>query len=108
MRGAMTNLRSICGSMAALATMIAISASHPAAAAETVEPHIVRLDAGLDALIAPGTQIERVATGFKFTEGPMWREGRLWFSDLRDDKMLATTPQGQVEVLIKNAGGVHL
>jgi gluconolactonase len=68
--------------------------------------HIVRLDPALDAVIAPGTQIERVATGFRFTEGPMWRAGRLWFSDLADDKVLAVTPDGKVEVLIAHAGGL--
>jgi gluconolactonase len=67
---------------------------------------IVRLDAALDAVIAPGTQIVRVATGFRFTEGPMWREGRLWFSDLADDKVLAVTPDGKVDVLIAHAGGL--
>jgi gluconolactonase len=80
-------------------------ASHSATAAEPA--HIERLDAALDAVIAPGTPIERVATGFKFTEGPMWRQGRLWFSDLRDDKVLATTPDGKVEVLIPHAGGLN-
>jgi gluconolactonase len=68
--------------------------------------NIERLDPALDALIAPGTTIERVATGFKFTEGPLWRQGRLWFSDLKDDKVLAVTPQGKVAVLIAHAGGL--
>ena len=68
--------------------------------------HIDRLDAALDAVIAPGTALERVATGFKFTEGPLWRQGRLWFSDLRDDKVLAVTAAGKVEVLIEHAGGL--
>ena len=27
-----------------------------------------------------------VATGFIFIEGPMWKEGKLWFSDVRGDK----------------------
>ncbi|WP_448664198.1 SMP-30/gluconolactonase/LRE family protein [Sphingomonas sp. CJ20] len=67
---------------------------------------IARLDPGLDAVIAPGTVIERVATGFKFVEGPMWREGRLWFSDLSDDKVYALSPDGKTEVLIAHAGGL--
>jgi gluconolactonase len=77
-----------------------------AADAALVAMHVQRLDPALDAVIAPGTVIERVATGFKFTEGPMWRGGRLWFVDLRDNKMLAVTPRGQVQVLIAAAGGV--
>ncbi|MGC1303154.1 MAG: SMP-30/gluconolactonase/LRE family protein [Caulobacteraceae bacterium] len=70
------------------------------------EMGIVRLDPGLDALIAPGTRITRVATGFKFTEGPMWRGGRLWFSDVRGDGMRAVSPDGKVRLLIANSGGV--
>jgi gluconolactonase len=76
------------------------------AADDSASMRIVRLDPALDAVIAPGTQIVRVATGFRFTEGPMWREGRLWFSDLADDKVLAVTPDGKVEVLIAHAGGL--
>jgi gluconolactonase len=82
------------------------SISCAAAAPASSAAHIERLDSALDAIIAPGTAIERVATGFKFTEGPMWRQGRLWFSDLSDDKVLAVTPDGKVEVLIAHAGGL--
>jgi gluconolactonase len=65
---------------------------------------IDRLDPALDAVIAPGTQVTRVATGFTFNEGPMWRKGRLWFSDLGGGNMCAVTPDGQVSILIPNAG----
>jgi len=77
-----------------------------AAAADPASTRIDRMDPALDAIIAPGTTIERVATGFKFTEGPMWREGRLWFSDLRADKVFAVDPSGKVELLIEHAGGL--
>ena len=53
------------------------------ALAQTVK----RLDPGLDAVIAPGTKIEKVATGFLFVEGPMWKDGKLWFSDVKGDKV---------------------
>ena len=77
----------------------------PAAAAPAGPMEIVRLDPGLDAVIAPGTRIERVATGFGFNEGPMWRQGRLWFSDLGKDHMYALSPGGKVQLLIDKAGG---
>lgn len=70
------------------------------------EGSVMRLDPKLDALITPGQRIERVATGFTFTEGPLWREGRLWFSDVRGDKLRAVTPEGKVELLLDNSGGV--
>lgn len=43
---------------------------------------IVRRDPALDAIVPPGTQIEKLADGFLFTEGPVWvPEGYLLFSD---------------------------
>ncbi|MFC4312328.1 SMP-30/gluconolactonase/LRE family protein [Steroidobacter flavus] len=91
----------------ALWSAIASIAVQGAAGADTAAPaRIERMDAALDAIIAPGTTIERVATGFKFTEGPMWREGRLWFSDLRDNKVYAVNRSGKVELLIEHAGGL--
>ena len=51
-------------------------------------------------------QIEKVATGFIFTEGPMWREGRLWFSDVVGNRMYTVTPDGKVTLMIEHSGGV--
>lgn len=84
-----------------------VKASMLAADSATTVPgaEIVRLDKAVDALIAPGTQIEKVAGGFKFTEGPMWREGRLWISDVVGDKIFAVSPSGKVDLLIDKAGG---
>jgi len=77
----------------------------PVAAAPAMS--IDRLDPGLDEVIAPGTRVERVATGFVFTEGPMWRQGKLWFSDVQKDQLLTVTPGGKVDVLLNNSGGYH-
>ncbi len=67
---------------------------------------ILRLDPALDALVPRGAQIEKVAGGFQFTEGPLWRpDGRLWFSDVVGNVVRSVTPSGQVEVLIRNSGG---
>lgn len=90
----------------AFLSAVASLAVQGAAAADTVSTRIERMDPALDAIIAPGTKIERVATGFKFIEGPMWREGRLWFSDLRDNKVFAVDRSGKVELLIERAGGL--
>ncbi|MGC9197904.1 MAG: SMP-30/gluconolactonase/LRE family protein [Acidobacteriaceae bacterium] len=83
--------------------MASVDAAAPASG--SVQPHVVRLNPGLDALIAPGTRIERVADTFKFTEGPMWRHGRLWLSDVVGDKVYALSANGKAEVLINKAGG---
>ena len=70
-------------------------------------PAIKKLDAGLDSVIAPGTKIEKVATGFIFIEGPMWKEGKLWFSDVRMDKVRTYDPKtGKVTVVLNDSGGM--
>lgn len=79
-----------------LALAFAISLSVPAvaqAAQETPDPMaVLRLDPALDRLIAPGTQPQIVSGGYRFTEGPMWRGNRLWFSDEEGGKVHALTP----------------
>jgi len=68
---------------------------------------IKKMDAGLDNVIAPGTKIEKVAGGFLFVEGPMWKDGKLWFSDVRGDKVRTFDPKtGKVTVILKDSGGV--
>ena len=42
---------------------------------------------GLHDLIAPDAPIERVAGGFAFTEGPVWRGGCLLFSDIPNKRI---------------------
>lgn len=67
---------------------------------------IVRLDPAFDALAPRDAYIEKVAGGFQFTEGPLWRpDGRLWFSDVVGNVVRSVTPQGQVAVLIQESGG---
>jgi gluconolactonase len=76
-------------------------------AAPATTGSITRLDPALDALVPATAAVEKVAGGFQFTEGPLWRpsEGRLWFSDVVGNVLRAVTPTGQVEVLIEHAAG---
>lgn len=50
-------------------------------------PPPLPLSADLRKLIAPGATVEKVAGGFIFTEGPVWRpSGQLFFSDIHGNK----------------------
>ena len=52
---------------------------------------------GLDDLFESG-EPERIATGFSFTEGPVWHpDGYLLFSDIRDNTIYKWTPDGEVK-----------
>ena len=89
----------------------AVFETHTIVLADGVEAQVpgaevAKLDPSLDSIIAPGTKIERVATGFKFLEGPMWHQNRLWFSDLVGNKMYAVSRDGKVEMLLDHAGGL--
>jgi sugar lactone lactonase YvrE len=44
-------------------------------------------DPGLHDLVAPDAAIERVAGGLTFTEGPVWRDGALLFSDIPNKRI---------------------
>jgi gluconolactonase len=44
-------------------------------------------DPGLYDLVAPDAPIERVAGGLTFTEGPVWRDGALLFSDIPNKRI---------------------
>lgn len=101
-------IRSALGSAGILAFAILAGAAAPVGKVEPVPAgKIVRSDPALDAVIAPGAKIERMATGFVFVEGPMWRKGALWFSDLRGNKMYSVTPDGKLTMLIDHAGGLQ-
>jgi len=71
-----------------------------------VETKVIRKDPGLDAILAPGTKIERLAAGFLFTEGPVWdREGGyLLFSDPNNNLIYRWTPDGEVSVYRTHSG----
>lgn len=49
---------------------------------------------------------EKIAAGYRFTEGPAWsKDGFLIFSDTPNDQLLKWAPGGKPEVLREHAGG---
>lgn len=87
--------------------LAALSTATPAQQSETAPPvPIERIDPALDALISTDATIERVATGFSFTEGPLWHNGKLWFSDVTGDKLRVVNRGGDVTELLANSGGL--
>ena len=82
-------------------------AAQQLAVKETVDSaKVMRASSALDAVLAPDVKIERVAKGFVFTEGPMWHQGALWFSDLRGNKMYSLSADGKLRVMLEKAGGL--
>jgi gluconolactonase len=52
------------------------------------------------------TEAERLATGFLFTEGPLWHPDGWWhFVDLRRNQLLRLVPGGSPEAVRTTIGG---
>ncbi len=53
-------------------------------------------------LFTQGSQLEKIATGFGFTEGPVWDpKGFLYVSDEEQNKLSRVYPDGRVETLLE-------
>lgn len=66
---------------------------------------VVRLDSALDAIVSGSPRLERIATGFSFTEGPIYvREGYLLFSDIPGNAIHRWTPSEGVSEFRQRSG----
>lgn len=66
---------------------------------------ISRLDPAFDDLLPRDARVEQVASGFTFTEGPLWRpSGVLWFSDVVGNVVRQWSPDGTVVELLRPGG----
>lgn len=80
-----------------------------AAQGTTNFPHIgavERHDSALDQLIAPGTPIEVLGSGFTWTEGPVWDRAndQLLFSDVHENRIHAWSVEKGVTVFMEPSG----
>jgi gluconolactonase len=67
---------------------------------------IERLDPRLDGLVPPDTVVERIADGFDWVEGPVWRPcaGDLLFSNIPKNVIMRWHPQDGVSVFLSDSG----
>ncbi|MBI1767032.1 MAG: SMP-30/gluconolactonase/LRE family protein [Bacteroidetes bacterium] len=67
---------------------------------------VVKIDPSLEKIISPGAKLEKLATGFQFTEGPAWHpDGFLVFSDPNTNVIYSYKPEnGNVEIYRTKSG----
>lgn len=71
---------------------------------------VTRKNAALDAIVSPSARFEKLATGFSFTEGPVWvprkdgAEGYLLFSVPNDNTIYRMTADGEASVFRTKSG----
>ncbi|TCO87042.1 gluconolactonase [Chthoniobacter flavus] len=69
---------------------------------------IERFDPAFDQLVAPGTRIEKLAEGFHWSEGPVWKDGSLYFSDVPENKLYRWQPgEKSAKVFLQPSGGME-
>jgi gluconolactonase len=69
------------------------------------EMSVERLDPALDALIAPGATVEKLAEGFNWSEGPTWFKGAVVFSDVPENIVYRWAPGAtKAEIFLKPSG----
>ena len=81
------------------------TAPTPPPAAPASVGTIARLDPAFDTLVPADARIEKLAGGFTFTEGPLWRpSGALWFSDVVGNVVRQWAPDGTVTEVLQPGG----
>ncbi len=59
-------------------------------------------------ILAPNTQVEKVAAGFEFTEGPVWHpDGFLLFSDIPANTIYKWQPKQETEIFRQPSGNAN-
>src|ERR1700720_428908 len=56
-------------------------------------------------ILAPGAKLEKLADGFKFTEGPATdAEGNVYFTDQPNDRIMLYTADGKLSTFMQPCG----
>ncbi|MGB6720691.1 MAG: SMP-30/gluconolactonase/LRE family protein [Terracidiphilus sp.] len=79
----------------------------PTAAANdviAVPLNVDRLDHSVDSILPAGAQLERVATGFKWVEGPVWVGDSLFFAEIPSNSIRKWTPGQGVSIWLQPSG----
>ena len=105
-------MKSISNWLAALAMIVAaprfaaISNAQPQPPRPVQTIEIVRVDPRFDKLVPPNVKIERIVSGRKWVEGPVWnrKEGYLLFSDIPTNSVIKWQEGKGASVFLKPSG----
>jgi len=66
--------------------------SDEASALDATQVRLDHLDPAIDQIVPKDAKLERIATGFKWVEGPIWLNGSLYFAEIPSDSIRRWTP----------------
>ncbi len=96
----------------AIVCTIALYSRHGAAASPTILPNqilsmplrIDRLDPAADRIVPAVPVLQRVATGFTWTEGPVWVGDSLYFAEIPSNSIRKWTPDKDASIWLQPSG----
>src|SRR5215469_16721047 len=65
---------------------------------------VSRLDPSADRILPPNPQLEKIAAGFTWTEGPVWLNNSLYFADITSNTIRHWSSDGGVTVFLQPSG----
>jgi gluconolactonase len=71
---------------------------------ESSQVKLDRLDPAIDQIVPKDAKLERLATGFTWTEGPVWTGGALYFAEITSDSIRKWTPGAGVSMFLTPSG----
>lgn len=92
--------------LSGLSSSLAPAATGPNSTTQPVVAAITSLDPRFDRLVPKDAKLEKIADGFTWVEGPVWRkqEGYLLFSDIPANAVYKWTPGKGASLYLKNSG----
>jgi len=63
-----------------------------------------RLDPAIDRIVPAGANLERIATGFTWVEGPVWDSGSLFFAEIPSNSIRRWTPGAGASIFLQPSG----
>jgi gluconolactonase len=83
---------------------VSAAAEPPKPAGPKLVGGVERLDPGLDALVDPTARVEVLAQGYKWSEGPVWKDGGLLFSDVPNNVVWRWTEKDGAREYLRPSG----
>jgi gluconolactonase len=82
-----------------------VSAQSAAATAPAITPlQVDRVDPASNRIVPAGAKLERIATGFKWVEGPVWVNDSLFFAEIPSNSIRRWTPGKGVSIFLQPSG----
>jgi len=86
---------------------LSVSAQQPPARSAILAStplQVTRLDPSAARIIPANATLEKIATGFTWTEGPVWLDDSLYFADIPSNSIRRWTPDGRVTIFLQPSG----